>query len=106
MNYTIEKEGPEYIYQTVAEHIAHRIKSGELKPNSPLPAERRLADEYGVSLGSARHATQLLREWGLVITVRSKGTYVADPKVQANRADATVHTITAGMGSDDLGMAL
>ncbi|WP_346054796.1 MULTISPECIES: winged helix-turn-helix domain-containing protein [Amycolatopsis] len=54
------------------------MESGDLAPNTPLPSERRLAQEYGVSLGTARHATRLLRFRGLMITVRSKGTYVAD----------------------------
>lgn len=69
---------PGYIYERMAEHIAARINAGELAPHKPLPAERRLADEYGVSLGTARRATELLRERGLVVTLRSKGTFVAD----------------------------
>ena len=69
---------PGYIYERMADHIAARISEGELLPNRPLPAERRLADEYGVSLGTARRATELLRERGLVITLRSKGTFVVE----------------------------
>lgn len=71
---------PGYLYEMMADHIAARIDAGELPPNKPLPSERRLADEYGVSLGTARHATRLLRYRGLVITIRSKGTYVTDPR--------------------------
>ncbi|UIJ63796.1 winged helix-turn-helix domain-containing protein [Amycolatopsis acidiphila] len=69
---------PGYVYEWVAQDLAARIESGELAPHTPLPSERRLAQEYGVSLGSARHATRLLRFRGLVVTVKSKGTYVAD----------------------------
>ncbi|GLY63814.1 GntR family transcriptional regulator [Amycolatopsis taiwanensis] len=69
---------PGYIYERMADHIATRINAGELAPHKPLPAERRLAEEYGVSLGTARRATELLRERGLVVTLRSKGTFVAD----------------------------
>lgn len=67
-----------YVYEKMADHIELRIKSGDLKPNKPLPAERRLADEYGVSLGTARRATELLRDRNLVVTLRSKGTFVVD----------------------------
>lgn len=67
-----------YLYEQMAQHLAARIESGELAPNRPLPSERRLAVEYGVALGTARHATRLLRYRGLVVTVRSKGTYVID----------------------------
>ncbi|WAL65322.1 winged helix-turn-helix domain-containing protein [Amycolatopsis cynarae] len=69
---------PGYVYEMMADHLAARIRAGELAPNTPLPSERRLADEYGVSLGTARHATRLLRRLGLVVTIKSKGTYIAD----------------------------
>jgi GntR family transcriptional regulator len=67
---------PGYIYEWMVAAIAARIESGDLPANTPLPAERQLAREYEVSLGTARRATQILRERGLVITLRSKGTYV------------------------------
>lgn len=69
---------PGYIYEWMADQIAARIMSGDLQPNTPLPAERRLAAQYGVSLGTARQATRVLRARGLVVTLRSKGTYVAE----------------------------
>lgn len=66
-----------YRYKKMAEELAARIERGELPPNTRLPAEVDLAREHGVSLGTARHATQLLRDLGLVVTIRSKGTYIA-----------------------------
>ncbi|WP_435583200.1 winged helix-turn-helix domain-containing protein [Amycolatopsis thermoflava] len=72
-----------YIYEQLADHLARLIAAGQLKPNTPLPAERRLAAEYGVSLGTARHATSILRDLGLVVTVRSKGTFVRGPRASA-----------------------
>ncbi|GAB3581567.1 hypothetical protein GCM10027445_53620 [Amycolatopsis endophytica] len=68
---------PGYVYEWVAAHIADRIRSGQLPVYAPLPSERRLAVEYGVSLGSVRHATRILRAQGFVMTIRSKGTFVA-----------------------------
>lgn len=76
MGFSIETDTPSYLYARMAAHIASRIESGELKPHDPLPAEKRLADHYGVSLGTARRATELLREQGLVLTLRAKGTFV------------------------------
>ena len=72
----VEQDGPGYLYEALAKQLAERIESGEFPPNAPLPAEGHLAREYGVSLGTARHATRLLRERGLVVTIKSKGTYV------------------------------
>ncbi|HKS47741.1 MAG TPA: GntR family transcriptional regulator [Amycolatopsis sp.] len=52
------------------------VAAGELAVNQVLPAEVRLAREYGVSLGTARHASKLLHDFGLVVTLRGKGTFV------------------------------
>ncbi|GAA3850947.1 winged helix-turn-helix domain-containing protein [Amycolatopsis tucumanensis] len=68
---------PHYRYLVAFEAIKSRIEAGELPPNAPLPAERRLAQELGFAIGTVRHATRLLREHGFVVTVRSKGTFVA-----------------------------
>nr|WP_052371386.1 winged helix-turn-helix domain-containing protein [Amycolatopsis taiwanensis] len=65
-----------YRYELLADHLARMIITGEIPPNKPLPAERRLADEYGVALATARRATEELRRQGLVYTLRSKGTFV------------------------------
>jgi GntR family transcriptional regulator len=74
-----------YLYLQVADHLAGRIAAGDLAANAPLPAELRLAREYGVSLGTTRRATGILRERGLVITLRCKGTFVtARPKADGN----------------------
>ncbi|NKQ58533.1 winged helix-turn-helix transcriptional regulator [Amycolatopsis sp. K13G38] len=72
-----DPQEPGYLYEAMADHLASRIGSGELAEHELLPSERRLAEEYGVSLGTARHATRILVRRGLVITLRSKGTYVA-----------------------------
>ena len=71
-----------YRYELLADHLAHLITTGQLPPNKPLPAERRLANEYGVSLGTARRATDELRLRGLVYTLRSKGTFVLPAEQQ------------------------
>lgn len=74
-----------YLYVQVADHLAQRIATGELAMGTGLPSELKLAREYGVSLGTMRHATQVLRKRGLVVTVQSKGTFVvAQPDVDTN----------------------
>lgn len=65
-----------YVYEQVAAHLEQRIRSGELPPNRPLPSEKGLSHEYGVSLGTSRHAVRLLSFRGLVKVIRSKGVYV------------------------------
>ncbi|MFG2838183.1 GntR family transcriptional regulator [Streptomyces zaomyceticus] len=72
-------QGPQLLYVAVADHIAARITAGELPPGARLPAERDLAEEYGVAYLTVRRAARVLRERALILTVHGKGTFVADP---------------------------
>ncbi|QIP84866.1 GntR family transcriptional regulator [Streptomyces sp. Tu 2975] len=65
------------LYVQLANAIAQQIASGALAPDRPIPSENRLAEEYGVARLTARRATQELRERGLVVTVRGKGSFVS-----------------------------
>ncbi|MBQ0924621.1 GntR family transcriptional regulator [Saccharopolyspora endophytica] len=66
-----------YIYMQLADYLEGQVKNGALEPGTRLPAERDLAAEYGVSLGTARRATEVLRERGIVVTFASTGTFIA-----------------------------
>jgi GntR family transcriptional regulator len=68
--------GAVYVYVGVADHIAARIEAGELMSGARLPAERDLAADYQVAVGTARRAVQELRDRGLVVTLPAKGTYI------------------------------
>lgn len=74
----IDHEGAVPVYRQVADVIAARIESGELLPNRPIPAETRMAEEFGVARLTARRAVRDLRERGLVVTVPGRGTFVAE----------------------------
>jgi DNA-binding GntR family transcriptional regulator len=65
----------DYAYVQVADDLARRIAAGEFTRR--LPAERALAEEYGVAYATARKAIDVLRERGLVRTAKTRGTYVA-----------------------------
>ncbi len=64
-------------YVQVADHIAARIEAGEFAPETRLPPERDLAVEYGVAYNTVRRSMDVLRDRGLVITLRGHGNYVA-----------------------------
>ncbi len=66
-------------YMRVADDIAARIASGELKPGARLRAERDLAEHYEVSYGTVRRAMEVLRERGLITTIHGRGTFVSAP---------------------------
>lgn len=74
----LDPESAVPLYQQLAALLRSRIEAGELLPDRPLPSELTLQQEHGISRITVRHAFRLLREEGLVITVRGKGTYVRD----------------------------
>jgi len=67
---------PTPLYNQLADILREMIKSGELQPRSSLPSESFLQQEQGVSRGTVRMAIGILRDEGLVITIRGRGTFV------------------------------
>lgn len=70
----VDPLGPDFAYIQVANDIAAKIEMGEI--SHKLPAERALAEEYGVAYQTVRHAMKVLRERGLIITRQGRGTFV------------------------------
>ncbi len=58
-------------YRDLADLLRDQITSGRLRPGDPLPGERRLAAEHGISINTAARAVRELRVEGLVVA--SKG---------------------------------
>jgi GntR family transcriptional regulator len=63
-------------YVQIADDIANRITSGELRPGARLLSERALADYYGRSYQTVRRAMEVLRERELITTIHGRGTFV------------------------------
>ncbi|WP_329429627.1 GntR family transcriptional regulator [Streptosporangium sp. NBC_01495] len=61
--------------QQIASEIQKRIESGEYPPKHPV-FELRIVQEFGVARDTARKATNILRERGLIYTVRGLGSFV------------------------------
>ncbi|RBQ21639.1 GntR family transcriptional regulator [Spongiactinospora rosea] len=66
-------------YRQIADDLRERITSRALRPGERLPAEDRLASEWGVGKDTVRDALQILRGEGLIRTVRGQGSYVREP---------------------------
>lgn len=64
------------VYVQVANILKERIERGELLPDRPVPSEAQLQQEFGVARATARKSIGLLREEGLVITIKGRGSYV------------------------------
>jgi GntR family transcriptional repressor for pyruvate dehydrogenase complex len=68
------------IYEQVVNQIKESIASGELQPGDPLPPERQLMTDMGVSRSSLREAFRVLELLGLIDSVPGKGRFVRKPR--------------------------
>lgn len=78
---TIEPIKKQRIPEQIAERIRQMIVEGTLRPGEPLPAERDLAQRFGVSRGSVRDAVRMLELIGLLDTRHGEGTFVQELSV-------------------------
>jgi GntR family transcriptional regulator, trehalose operon transcriptional repressor len=65
-------------YQIIFNTIVNQIKSGEIPPNSLLPSENELKEQYDTSRETIRKALNLLAQNGYIQKVRGKGSIVID----------------------------
>lgn len=79
MIFSIETQSNLPIYQQLREQIIIGIAKGELMPGELLPSVRQLASEIGINTMTISKAYNSLKEEGLLITDRRKGTAVATP---------------------------
>jgi len=70
----IDHDSGEPVYVQVANLLRARIKSGEI--TNRVPSGKTLAQDYGVSHGSAEKALAILKAEGLIYSVVGKGAYV------------------------------
>src|SRR5215472_8833151 len=73
------------LYEQIVQQIEESIVKGNLKPGDQLPAERDLAQRFGVSRTAVREAVKALREKGLVEAFSGRGTFITDGTSQAVR---------------------
>src|SRR6202142_1059 len=64
------------LYEQIVQQVEDSILKGQLKPGDQLPAERDLAQSFGVSRTAVREAVKTLREKGLVEAYSGRGTFV------------------------------
>jgi GntR family transcriptional repressor for pyruvate dehydrogenase complex len=73
------------LFEQIVEQIEGSIREGKLKPGDQLPAERDLAQQFGVSRTAVREAVKTLCEKGLVEAYSGRGTFVTSGKSQSAR---------------------
>ncbi len=66
----------ERLYEQIVNQIEQRIVAGDLKVGDQLPAEKELAEQFGVSRTAVREAVKALREKRLVEIRPGRGTFI------------------------------
>jgi GntR family transcriptional regulator len=77
----LDDSRPAPVYRQIATAYEHQIREGLLPPGSPIPSERELALERGISRMTARRAIDVLALRGLVERRGRVGVTVARPKI-------------------------
>src|SRR5207245_5188617 len=73
------------LYEQIVQQIEESILKGTLKTGDQLPAERELAEQFGVSRTAVREAIKALSEKGLVEAYSGRGTFITNGTSQAIR---------------------
>jgi len=72
----IDVSDPRPVYRQIADEVRRCVAIGVLKPDEPLPASRKLADELKVNANTVQHAYRTLEHEGAVYVKRGLGTFV------------------------------
>jgi GntR family transcriptional regulator len=75
------------MYLRIAEAMTALLKSGAYPAGFPLPPERVLGEQYGVSRMTLRQAMSILEREGLVESHRGRGTFVAPNRLQKQQQE-------------------
>jgi GntR family transcriptional regulator len=76
------RRGAVPLYYQLERVLRKRILSGDIEPSRPIPTERELCREFGVSRTTVRQALMILESEGLIVRRQGKGTFVK-PRVRS-----------------------
>ena len=65
------------LYKEIKRQLMETLTRGEWKPGEAIPAERRLSQRYGISIGTLRKAIDELVAENILIRQQGRGTFVA-----------------------------
>jgi GntR family transcriptional regulator len=76
MNIVIHTNAPEPVYEQIVRQIHDAVKTGTLKPDTPLPTVRQLAGDLAINRNTVARAFRILEEQGVILTAGRKGTFI------------------------------
>src|SRR6476620_4245903 len=65
------------LYKEVARQMTDALKAGQWQPGEAIPSEKRLGEQFGVSIGTVRKAIDELTAHRILIRQQGRGTFVA-----------------------------
>ena len=83
-NHSINKDIPIPLYYQVKQIILDEINNEGVKAGDAIPTEKTFCDIYGISRTTIRQAISELVNEGYLYRVKSKGTFVSQPKVKTD----------------------
>ena len=75
---TLDFKGSKPIYEQIVEQMKFAVMKGYLKPMDAIPSVRKLALELKITPGTVAKAYQELERQHMIMTIRGKGTFIAD----------------------------
>lgn len=81
--YYVDKQIPIPLYYQLKQHIIKLIEDGVLQVGDMLPTENEFCEHLGISRPTIRQALKELVNEGFLVRHKSKGTFVAQPKIEA-----------------------
>lgn len=86
----IDADSAQTLQTQIVMQIHALIRSGQLRPGSPVPSSRELSQQLRVSRNTVSEAYELLIDQGYLYTHRAVGTFVADtlPDASISAADS------------------
>ncbi len=76
-------------YHQLARILREKIQSGEWEPQSAIPSERQLEQQYRISRPTIRQAIELLIREGYLYREHGRGTFVMPQKLQKGLLELT-----------------
>jgi GntR family transcriptional regulator len=80
----VNRESVIPLYYQIQQNLLDRIHAGNLKAGDPLPSEREVSEQFGVSRMTARQGLKSLFYLGVAYSLRGKGTFVSGIKLEKN----------------------
>ena len=82
MDIVIQTNASEPVYEQIVRQIHAAVKSGKLKPDTPLPTVRQLAGDLVINRNTVARAYRILEEQGVILTAGRKGTFIRQDAVR------------------------